>query len=93
MSDVTDEPISTGKLYFLIPLALILVPILGWTFRYWSPIYLIFLAIVVMGGYPVLGLFKKNHLRPYWAALVFAVLAGGVVGLYFDELAALSGFA
>jgi hypothetical protein len=91
MSEPTQPPRSQP--YFLIPLALLLVPILAWTFRYWAPIYLIIFAIVIMGGYPVLGLFKRNQLRPYWAALIFAVVAGGVLGLYFNELAALTGFA
>ena len=91
MSEPTQRPRS--KSYFLIPLALLLVPVVAWAFRYWAPIYLVILAIVIMGGYPVLGLFKRSKLRPYWAALLFAVLAGGVVGLYFDELAALTGFA
>ena len=73
--------------YFLVA-ALALSVGFGFLLRYQPLIYLVIATGALFSGYPIIGLFKANSKRPYYALLLIGVLGGGALGVYWDELAA-----
>ena len=75
------------ELFGLLVAELFLILLCAITLRFQPLIYVVIFIATIFTGYPILWLFRtKGRMRIISAMLLLAVLGGGAIGIYWDEL-------